>query len=538
MNPGQDLEELFARIPPDSIKWIIGEDIYKTISHISGPEMATNRLRMLATHALYTRPEEYFSRASVRKQIHNALSHGKIGELAQRIGIAQSDLGKFDPTEDPRLWDRYLGFFGIDARDAAPFHAELPLEPVAAKFGLFAHQRKAGQRVMRKLVDPHGRVVLHMPTGAGKTRTAIHLVSRFLTAEEPAVVVWLAATSELLDQAADAFTIAWPFLGNREVRLARFWGDYDVDLADFSDGLVIAGLQKMHAWSMRDDLELLRFGAKTKLVVVDEAHQAIAPTYSTLIDKLANSGTRHNLLGLTATPGRTWADIAKDEQLADFFDGNKVMLEVDGWDDPVSYLMSEGYLAKPRFHQITYEASKTVSGYFGTTRPTADTLDDAAADLLAAEASRNSALVDEIKRLIDEGHTRIILFAASVRHAEIMSAALICEGIDAPVVTGTTNTGRRRKIIKDFRSSSKTPSVLCNFGVLTTGFDAPNTSAAVIARPTKSLVLFSQMVGRATRGPKAGGNEYCDISTVVDVDLPGFGDVAEAFKNWEDVWNE
>jgi len=80
--------------------------------------------------------------------------------------------------------------------------------------------------------------------------------------------------------------------------------------------------------------------------------------------------------------------------------------------------------------------------------------------------------------------------------------------------------------------------VICNYGVLTTGFDAPNTSATVIARPTKSLVLYSQMVGRATRGPKAGGNVTCEISTVVDIGLPGFGDLAEAFTNWEDVWNE
>ena len=80
--------------------------------------------------------------------------------------------------------------------------------------------------------------------------------------------------------------------------------------------------------------------------------------------------------------------------------------------------------------------------------------------------------------------------------------------------------------------------VLCNFGVLTTGFDAPATSAAIIARPTRSLVLFSQMVGRATRGPKAGGNAEAEIVTVIDPQLPGFGNVAEAFTNWEDVWND
>jgi DNA repair protein RadD len=538
VDPGQDLEAIFDRIPYDAIKSILGEDVCKTVSYVVKSESAIAQLRKLATHAVYTRPEEYFSQASVRALIHESLSATKVSELCGRIGIKRDDLGAFDPSDDPRHWDRYLGFFGIDARQAAPFHAELPLEPVAANFGLFAHQRKAAQRVMRKLEDPHGRVILHMPTGAGKTRTAIHLVSRFLTAEEPAVVVWLAGTSELLDQAADAFTAAWPYLGNRETSVARFWGDYDADLSEFNDGLVIAGFQKMYAWSTRDSLGLLRFSAKTKLVVVDEAHQSIAPTYAALIDRLADSGSRHNLLGLTATPGRTWADIAKDEELADFFDGNKVMLQIEGWEDPVSYLMAEGYLAKPRFHKITYEPSDEVSDFFQTQPPTSDTLDETAADLLAADASRNSALIDEVRRLIDKGHTRIILFAASVRHAEIMSAALFCQGIDAPVVTGTTNKSRRRKFIKDFRSSSNSPSVLCNFGVLTTGFDAPNTSAAVIARPTKSLVLYSQMVGRATRGVKAGGNESCDISTVVDVDLPGFGDMAEAFKNWEDVWDE
>ena len=68
------------------------------------------------------------------------------------------------------------------------------------------------------------------------------------------------------------------------------------------------------------------------------------------------------------------------------------------------------------------------------------------------------------------------------------------------------------------------------------GFDAPKTSAAVIARPTKSLVLYSQMAGRALRGPRAGGNVEADIITVIDTKLPGFSNQAEMFFNWEDVW--
>jgi len=100
------------------------------------------------------------------------------------------------------------------------------------------------------------------------------------------------------------------------------------------------------------------------------------------------------------------------------------------------------------------------------------------------------------------------------------------------------DTGAREAAIRRYKGNAPHPIVMCNFGVLTTGFDAPGTSAAVIARPTRSLVLYSQMVGRATRGPKARGNATAEIVTVVDPHLPGFGDVAEAFKNWEDVWDE
>jgi superfamily II DNA or RNA helicase len=94
----------------------------------------------------------------------------------------------------------------------------------------------------------------------------------------------------------------------------------------------------------------------------------------------------------------------------------------------------------------------------------------------------------------------------------------------------------RAHIISDFKGESEKSMVLCNYGVLTTGFDAPRTSCVIIARPTKSLVLYSQMVGRAIRGPQAGGNQKALIVTVNDPTLPGFGNVEAAFVNWEDVW--
>jgi superfamily II DNA or RNA helicase len=539
LSPGQNLEELVSRMSVDSLREIVGEDIVSTVTALNPQGGLAPALRRIAHDFLRLRPEELFGSSRIRRICYDAMTAEKLGELAARLGLDdRRQLQGFDASSHGTDWQRYLGFFGIDARAAAPVRVGLDSEDVTPAFGLFAHQLRAADRVWDALKGGFGRVVLHMPTGAGKTRTAMHIVSRFLNMSEPAVLVWLAASAELLDQAAEAFQEAWSTLGNRSATLMRFWGDHTPDLSEINDGVVVAGLQKMRAYAARDPLALLRLGARVKLVVVDEAHQAIAPTYSALITKIAETGTHNALLGLTATPGRTWSDIAADEQLSAFFGERKVMLEVEGWDDPVSYLMSKGYLAKPTFRRLEYEPTPELQKTLRTAVRKDEDYGEEALTALAQSIDRNVTILKELKRLVDSGHRRILFFAASVRHAGIVAAALSALGFDARVVTGTTPALPRRRIIKAFRSASEMPMILCNFGVLTTGFDAPNTSAAVIARPTRSLVLYSQMVGRATRGPKAGGNETCEVSTVVDIDLPGFGDVAQAFTNWEDVWHD
>ena len=155
---------------------------------------------------------------------------------------------------------------------------------------------------------------------------------------------------------------------------------------------------------------------------------------------------------------------------------------------------------------------------------------------LGTDTQRNLKIISEIEDLIKR-HRRVIVFAPSVGNARLLAAVLSSRSLEANVVIGKTSTSERDRIIRRFRSNTSRPMVLVNYGVLTTGFDAPTTSAAVIARPTRSLVLYSQMVGRATRGPRAGGNSEAEIVTVSDPNLPGFGSIADAFKNWEDIWH-
>ena len=439
------------------------------------------------------------------------------------------------PVEhDSEMWSLLLGFYGLDM-PAATSTPGSTVERLKPEFGLFPHQRRIARQAYETLRDGHGRVVLHMPTGTGKTRTTMQIVSRILDDAEPCLVVWLASSSELLEQATHAFGTSWARHGSRPLRVARFWGQYSPSLSDFTDGLLVAGFQKAHAVNNRTSMEILRLGARTRLVVVDEAHQAIAPTYRNLIASLADTGPYTAVLGLTATPGRTWADINADRQLSDFFGERKLTVEIDGYDDPVVGLVEQGYMARPTFSCISMNASPDLRRVFEN-GASGDDYDESVLEAVAADLDRNLAIIREIRRLVSDGHTRIMFFGASVPHAERIAAALVAISIDAHFISAGTGDSSRRRIVRAFRTRSAKPMVLCNYGVLTAGFDAPGTSACVIARPTKSLVLYSQMVGRATRGPRAGGNAACAISTVVDVDLPGFGDLAEAFSNWEDIW--
>jgi superfamily II DNA or RNA helicase len=274
----------------------------------------------------------------------------------------------------------------------------------------------------------------------------------------------------------------------------------------------------------------------TSLVVFDEAHQSIAATYAFVLDILASKRRGASALGLTATPGRTYNDLFEDSRLSQFWSGEKVMLEVEGYENPVDYLIEAGYLARPSFRTVNVEPGIVVTAADLRKMESDLDLPESTLNQLEQDEKWNAAVLGEVCDLVSSGHKRVIVFATTVRQALVLSSVMQAMGNNARVVTGDTPKAERESILAQYASNTEQPMVLFNFGVLTTGFDAPATSAAVIARPTKSLVLFSQMAGRAMRGPRAGGNERAEIVSVIDPNMPGFGDPAEAFTNWEDVW--
>jgi DNA repair protein RadD len=476
----------------------------------------------------------------IRSDLLQSLRLQEAVELVAVIGAGGTDSSPYAVLaqanfKQKKTRDAAFGYFGVEVPPVSivePAPAVIACAPV---YPLFSHQIDVQVRTERALSNDIGRALLHMPTGAGKTRTAMNLVAEYLRGGNRRVAVWLAHSEELCDQAVKEFGKAWQSLGNRPLNIYRFWGQHECDVQQVVDGIVIAGLPKLYARTKADSSVLTSLATRKPFVVMDEAHQAIAATYRFLLDVLVQANPGSRLLGLSATPGRTWNDVNADQDLADFFGRQKVMLKIEGYANPVQYLIDQKYLARATYRrlecrsgvQLTEKEKKQIS----------ETLElpESYLDRIGANTQRSLQVISEIERLCGN-HNRIIIFAASVSQSDLLATVLAARGRRAFSVTTRTSKDARAKIIEAYQAEDSEPFLLCNYGILTTGFDAPRTSAAVIARPTLSLVLYSQMVGRAIRGLRAGGNAEAEIVTVVDPELPGFSSVESAFSNWEDVW--
>ena len=405
-----------------------------------------------------------------------------------------------------------------------------PSIDVEPRYPLYRYQQQVLRDILNALGEPSRRTVAHLPTGAGKTRIATHAVCHLLNtcALPRALIVWLAATEELCEQAASEIERAWQYLGQRTAGVHRHWALHSPDVRRLGTGFLVTSLPKLYAADARDTTLLSHLAQRTGGVVFDEAHQAIANTYRYMTEQLCSC--RPPLLGLTATPGRTANVSEVDRNLAAMFDYRKVTIDPRGHDSAVTYLIQNNYLARPTFIPISIDAAVDV--------PTPRVgMDYRQQDLerLGDSSTRTTTIIDVAIRAIRR-HPRTIVFCPSVASAVACSQVLKDRGIWTRVVTAQTPGEARQEFIADFRSASAERMILFNYGVLTAGFDAPRTRCVVVARPTTSLVLYSQMIGRALRGPRSGGNRSAEIYTVADRNLRGFDSVVAAFNNWEDLW--
>ena len=385
-------------------------------------------------------------------------------------------------------------------------------------------------------LECNDRVLLHAPTGAGKTRMAMSVVSMHLRQNAPTMVLWLAPTKELVEQAAKAFSTAWEAQGDTNAVVIQWRGGgerFTYGTTIQRNTVLIAGVQ-MAGQSVNADQWIERsLLDRVSLVVFDEAHHSVAPTFRSLVEGILARGGRakRKLLGLSATPGRASTDETRN--LVKMYEHRKVNIGEGG--NPVRYLVDKGYLARAVVETHEVQSASVPTGQGAE-------YSDSTLARLGEDRERNKKIVDLVQRLFDEGHRRVIAFTPSVASAEDCAATMRSMNCHyAQAVSGTTPPDRRDFYTRGFQrpvASDPETRVLFNCNVLTAGFDAPEISAAVIGQPTKSAVRLQQMVGRALRGPESGGTEEATIHMIVDESYSEFAELADMFCQWESLWEE
>jgi len=402
------------------------------------------------------------------------------------------------------------------------------------------------KKVSRVLIgSDQQRLMVQMPTGAGKTWTMMESIYDFirLSENENPGVIWMAHTDELCEQAIESFDFGWKNKGSHEVNSLRMWGGNLSAMEQLPEGPFFAVLSFQTAYSMISTqknkiFELFsELKRRSDLLVVDEAHQALAETYRFNIEQLQKHDTK--VIGLTATPGRHGVGQTDEEtrRLAEFFDGN--IQNIDEFcqqregQTPLNYLQDRGILSRVKYSPLKTDYKLELNDKERDVL--VNTLEFPKSVLAAAaeDSQRNALIIAQIIKLVEDLKKKVLVFAPTKENSSLLAALLNLRSIKARSVTSDTSFTERQSSVRDFKAGEF--DVLLNYGVFTTGFDEPSIDCVLIARPTTSVVLYSQMAGRGLRGLKNGGTAECLLVDVVD-NLDNQPDIDLANRFFEDAW--
>jgi len=458
-----------------------------------------------------------------------------LAQLGPAVLTALRDTLEAEGLQPPGRWNTvaalaFVASIGFPPEFASSAQARRePEELVSGPIELpplhdFQQEVLEGLRALIAGSEGRRRAVVSLPTGGGKTRVAVEAAVKLVLAPVGAnrSVVWIAQTDELCEQAVQAFRQVWVNLGARrtDLRIVRLWGGNPNPSGQELDRpvVIVASIQTLNSRFGAGPLEWLR---KPGLVVVDECHHAITPSYSALLRWLDAEAPRKDspdkeeppIVGLSATPFRT--DDDESQRLARRFDSRWLPSD----QEQLYYrLRRQRVLAEALYEPLDSGVGLTDEELAGLDRLgdeweglDFENLLEAINQRLAGDAERNERLLAYIE---GSSERSILFFANSVAHAEEMAARLNLTSIGAAAISGSTARVARRYFLDRFQRGDIR--VLCNHSVLTTGFDAPKTDMILIARQVFSPVRYMQMVGRGLRGEKNGGTASCRIVTVID----------------------
>lgn len=338
----------------------------------------------------------------------------------------------------------------------------------AAAIVLRPYQQEAAARLTAELSDPRARLLLQMPTGSGKTETAIGAILAMRQQNPHSRYIWLTHRRELIEQTTARLQAAGinAFAGHA----ARWKAGQPLP----THTVMVTGPTVLKRREIITTLD------PSWHLIVDEAHHAPAAVWSDLIAQFPGS-----VAGLTATPWRLSRKEGFDHLFGQLIVGPQV-----------SELVADGYLANPLV--IATRPDRRIQGG----------LLGAGGDYTASGiAAANSDLVltqGAIDWWQDSPGAKLqtIFYAISIQHAYRLHRTLTDAGVAAAVVTHHTDEAERDKATKRFRAGQF--QCLVNVAIYTEGADFPEADCIVLLRPTESLPLYLQMVGRGMRPGQNG----------------------------------
>lgn len=373
----------------------------------------------------------------------------------------------------------------------------------------------------------HQKAFITLPTGSGKTRVATESVVTYCAQQnESQLVLWIAQTNELCEQAVSSWKSVWRERGKPEgtMAISRLWDARRPENVPDADLHVVVATFQTLASLLKNNAALFGWLWNPKITIIDEAHGSLAPSYTEILAKLGlRTGQKPKAnrfaIGLSATPYRG-VNEGETERLAKRYEQNLIEPAQFMEEDAHVYLQKKGVLSDVEYDEIAGIVLRKRS-------PTKSDRDKAEKqgflpqeaeidmDQVVSDSERNNSILNHVyKRHNDHPERSSILFAGSVDHAIALAAALNMRGIKAASVSGSSTPAARRRAIEGFRSGEF--KVLTNYGVLSEGFDAPKCDAVYVARPTFSPNRYLQMIGRGLRGPQNGGSERTLIVNVQD----------------------
>ncbi len=381
----------------------------------------------------------------------------------------------------------------------------------ATPWEAYDHQKDAWRK-LDQLAAASGRRggLLVLPTGSGKTFTVVHWLLQQMAHNPQLRVLWVADQQELLEQAARAFESharALPGGFQRQLRVMHTTAGPVTALGDSALDVACVTRQSVVGRS-QDAMEarLKSFLQRPAVVVVDEAHHAVATGYERMLDTIEGIAPRTILLGLTATPWPSGPGAVK--RLNTRF--ATPVAEVD-----IPSLVRDKVLARPMIHTVASgEHIRLDAEDVAMLRK-----QDFTSELLGEldRESRNKVIVDTWTAA-PATWGKTLVFVGTINHADHLATDF--GDADVPCQVLHSGAGRREEVLAEFRAANG-PRVLVSVGMLLEGVDLPDAQTAMLARPTRSPVLLRQMVGRVLRGPRAGGGAVAHVIAIEDHWLDG-----------------